>query len=282
MMDHTRLTLWEDTADLLKKWRLEMVAATLSKRTIDERLLLISNFMKQTATTPRNFSAADVVLFLSREDWSPSTRQSYHNILRAFSLWCVRVKVRADDPLVDIRAPRRPRTQPRPLPKDAIPAIYAGARSDRTRAYIKLALYAGLRIHEVAKVRGEDFDTVGKTLTVEGKGGVRAVIPLHEELVALAEQFPRRGYWFPTWAAPHVDRKQVYRAIKEAMTRAGYDYCTPHQLRHSYGTALVESGADLRTTQKLLRHASLETTQRYVDSSLERQTTALNALTFIL
>lgn len=277
---NTTLTLWEDTADLIQKWRIEMLAQGLSKRTIDERLLVVRNFLAQTRTSPRNFSAADVVLFLSRENWTASTRQSYHSTLRAFALWCIRSKVRQDNPLIDIKAPKRPRMQPRPLPKDAISAIYAAAARKNTRAYIKLALYAGLRLHEIAKIRGEDIDVTGKTLTVEGKGGVCAVIPLHDELVELAKLYPRRGYWFPSPVNSHIDRKQVYRAIKTAILKTEYDYCTPHQLRHSYGTALVEAGADLRTAQQLLRHASLETTQRYVDSTRARQAQALRALAF--
>ena len=276
----TQQTLWNDTADLLQKYRSEQRARGLSHRTITERQTVLESFFERTETTPRTYTAADVVLFLSTDDWSISTRASYHSTLKNYSDWLQRRHVRADNPLADIPAPKRPRGVPRPLPMQSIKDIYAAANRDRTRAYIKLAIYAGLRVSEIAKIRGEDIDLYGRTLTVQGKGGVIAVIPLHEELLRLAAVMPRSGWWFPayTGSLPHVDGKAVGAAIKSAMKRAGYPHCSAHQLRHSYGTNLVLSGADLRTVQKLLRHSSLATTQRYTETADSSKSDAIAAL----
>jgi integrase/recombinase XerD len=112
---------------------------------------------------------------------------------------------------------------------------------------------------------------------------VTARIPLHPELVALAASMPVAGYWFPadrrgnTGGRGCVLPRSVSTIVSTAMRRAGVPG-TAHSLRHWYGTALVDSGADLRTTQTLLRHASLATTQLYTAVSQRRQREAIDRL----
>jgi integrase/recombinase XerD len=116
---------------------------------------------------------------------------------------------------------------------------------------ILLAALAGLRVHEIAKVRGQDVDLDSRTLYVVGKGGHGASIPLHPLLAKAAESMPRRGWWFPANSrrpGEHIRSRCVSDVIGTAMQRAGIHDGTAHRLRHWYGTTLVESGTDLRTT----------------------------------
>lgn len=151
-----------------------------------------------------------------------------------------------------------------------------------TRTKILLAAYAGLRIHEIAKIRGEDIDTTGGTLTVTGKGGRTDLLPAHPIILTQAANYPRKGYWFPSPNRPgqHVAAKTVGTVIARALRRAGID-ATAHQLRHFFATSLLEAGVDSRIVQTLMRHASLATTGRYLGVTLTQQRAALNSLTIV-
>jgi integrase/recombinase XerD len=131
---------------------------------------------------------------------------------------------------------------------------------------ILLAAYEGLRVHEMAKIRGEDVDLAAGTLRVVGKGGVDAVLPLHPLVAAEADWHPNRGYWFPSKTpGPHIQRSSVSGIIGDVMTRAGVPG-SPHALRHYFGTEVLKaSGGQLLVAQQLLRHASVATTQIYAE-----------------
>jgi site-specific recombinase XerD len=92
---------------------------------------------------------------------------------------------------------------------------------------------------------------------------------------------PRRGWWFPansTRASQHVVPHHVGNTIADAMRRAGINDGTAHRARHWFGSNLVASGADLRTTQTLLRHSNLASTAIYVDVDDDRRVDAIDRL----
>jgi len=136
----------------------------------------------------------------------------------------------------------------------------------RTRAMILLAAYAGLRVSEIAAVKGDDVDTVINTITVVGKGEKQRQIPMHPILRDLAAAMPRRGWCFPTYvgntkhlAGGPVLGNSVSSFISNVMDRAGFPG-TPHALRHWFGTALREAGVDSLVIKELVGHESLATT----------------------
>jgi site-specific recombinase XerD len=189
-----------------------------------------------------------------------------------------RAHVRTDDPSDDTPRPKKPRGVPRPLAMSEVQRIYDATNRQRTRAYVALAVLAGLRVHEIAKFRAEDLSIASDAITVTGKGGVTQIIPLHPDLAALAPHMPASGWWFPAYGRPGpVTRAAVYAAITSATNRAGI-HATPHQLRHAYGTELLRRGANIRTVQELLRHASIETTQRYTDTDWTEKRAAIHTL----
>lgn len=275
----TQHTLWDDTEQLLTTWRTWQTAQALRPRTIEEREITMRHVFRTTGATPRTITAEHIVIYCGRPQLSAASRASYHATIRAFCAWMIRTKVRPDDPTADTPRPKRARTKPRPLSFTAVRAIYAAANRERTRAYIKLAVLAGMRIHEIAKIAGEDIDLERDTLTILGKGGVLELVPLHPEIRLLADNQPRTGQWFPAYTVPGpIDRKAVYSAIKGAMRRAGYPDAKPHMLRHSYGTELLASGANLRIVQDLMRHADVSTTQLYTDTQWGAKTAAIHSL----
>ncbi len=275
----TQNTLWDDTGQLLEMWKVWQTAQGLRPRTIHDRHFTMTHFFRLTGRTPRTMEPFDIIVYCGRPELSTASRASYHATIRAFCKWMVKVKVRPDNPTEDTPTPKRARTKPRPLSLDTIRAIYNAANRDRTRAYIKLAVLAGMRIHEVAKIRSEDIDHDRGTIHINGKGGVIELVPLHQEIRELATQMPKSGHWFPAYTVPGpVERRAVYAAIKGAMRRAGYPEAKPHQLRHSYGTELLANGANLRIVQDLMRHADVSTTQLYTDTEWSAKVEALATL----
>lgn len=206
-----------------------------------------------------------------------ASRATYYGHLAAFFEWLQTVELRTENPMLKVPKTRRPKPVPRPVPPDSIPAIVAAATRRKTRMMVLLAAYAGLRVHEIAKIRGEDVDLAAGTLFVDGKGGIRAMVPLHDEIRAFAPHFPASGFWFPGRGHGHILHNSVSMLIGRCMKRAGVTG-TAHQLRHWYGTALLAAGADIRVVQELMRHRSIQSTTIYTAVNDEQRRAAIDRL----
>jgi site-specific recombinase XerD len=268
----------------LSEWRTWQLARGLSLRTVDERGRLMARFAHETGADPETVEYAAIVEWMAGHDsgggspWSIGTRRTYHSVLCAWFGWLMRMEYRTSNPMIKVGTVRTPPGQPRPVADEHLPRLLSTRMHRRTRAMILLAGYAGLRVHEIAKLRGEDIDPIARTLTVRGKGGKVRTLPAAGALVELASEMPRRGWWFPSRSPEgHVQARSVSAMIGQVMRRAGIPG-TAHSLRHWYATTLVDEGTDLRTVQELLRHASLATTQIYTHVSDERRREAVSRL----
>lgn len=280
----------DEGSDLLEDWVLWMRARGLATRTVTERRKTITRVAKAAdfphegrPLHPEALTSREVQRYLANADFKPATRANYHVVLSAWFRWLLEQGHREDDPMAKIPRPRVPRRRARPIDTAHLQRLLATRMHRRTRTMILLAAYQGLRVHEIAKLRGEHIDPLGGRLYVVGKGGVDEWLPLHPKIAAEATGYPRRGYWFTT----HIGNTQgehgpilarsVSTIIANAMSRAGVPG-SAHGLRHWYGTQLVRSGTDLRTAQTLLRHASLATTQIYVAVGEDRRAEAIGRL----
>lgn len=245
-----------------------------------EREYTLSHFFSLTNSEPLTFTDRDVIRYLGRPGIAPSSKASYHSILRSFVSWLIATDQRVDDPLRTIPAVKRPRSLPRPVTDADLSATLESATRWHTRTKIMLAALQGLRVHEIAKIAGEDIDLEAQTLRVTGKGSKDAVLPLHERVAEFALAYPRRGYWYPSTLtrSGHVSGQSVSTAIRRAMDRAGV-VATPHQLRHWYGTSLLHESGDVRAVQELMRHENIQSTQIYTKVDPSRQRDTLNSLT---
>lgn len=264
---------------LLTSWRAHQFASSHSPRTVHDRITTVERIAAHWSVSPDTFTTDHIAMWLAAGEWSDGTRGVYYSHVRAWSLWLVNCGHRPDDPTLPIKTPRRPRGTPHPVPREYLPLLLEGRMWNTTRAMILLAALAGLRVHEIARVRGEHIDLIGRSMRVRGKGGVVADIPLHPLLAAAASKMPKRGFWFPskTRASGHVAGRSVGERIKAVMVRTGVPG-SAHDLRHTFATQLVESGADLRTVQELLRHGSLATTQIYVRVADRKKAEAVGRL----
>ena len=135
---------------------------------------------------------------------------------------------------------------------------------------LMLTTYAtGLRVSEVCSLQIEDLDSRRGVIRIRGKGGRDRYVPLRGKLLgALRRYYARerpKGPWlFPARGDRHVSPDQVRRTLKRAVGKTSIrKKVTPHILRHSFATHILEAGEDLRVIQALLGHASIRTTVRY-------------------
>lgn len=216
----------------LVAWEIYLRGAGRSERTIGEGVATVQRLERHAGRPCDQLAAIDVSRFLAQPRFAARSRAAYFGSISAFFKWYGAHG--GADITAGLPYPRSPKGTPRPITGADLRTLLALRMNHRTRAMILLAALAGLRVHEIAKVRGEDIDTEGRTLRVTGKGGRTDTVPLHPLLAELAATMPRRGWWFPGNArrpGEHVRSKSVTDIIAGAMRRADVAG-TPHSLRH--------------------------------------------------
>lgn len=241
----------DDYEEWLRSWA--------SKRTTEARVRLIRSRLEEWGGLD-GFTRDNIQRWLGRPELrSPWSRSTYHAHLRDFCSWALAANLISDDPMPNVRKTKRPRSNPHPLSEVEARRVLDAASGDM-RTWVLLALLAGLRAHEIAKIRGEDVTE--HFIYVEGKGGVRAELPTHPDLWAAAQDYPRYGYWFPGSDEGHVRAGTLSARVGAFFGAMNIDDGI-HRCRHLYATRLLRAGVNIRTVQKLMRHASLETTAAY-------------------
>ncbi|BBX96299.1 site-specific tyrosine recombinase XerD [Mycobacterium lacus] len=190
---------------------------------------------------------------------------------------------------LDVARAVRPPTPGRRLPKsltiDEVLALLEGAGGDspadgsltlRNRALLELLYSTGARISEAVGLNVDDVDTEARSVLLRGKGGKQRLVPvgrpavraLDAYLVRGRPELARRGRGTPAIflnaRGGRLSRQSAWQVLRDAAERAGITSgVSPHMLRHSFATHLLEGGADVRVVQELLGHASVTTTQIY-------------------
>jgi len=201
--------------------------------------------------------------------------------LRAFYARLVRLAARTDDPTALLEPPRLGRSLPKALAESEVEALLQAPDVDtpaglRDRAMIELMYASGLRVSELVGLPGTALNLRQGVLRVLGKGNKERLVPLGEEAQHWLERYLAQARpklaggraalpLFLTAGGEALSRQQFWSLVKTLAGRAGIDPArvSPHGLRHSFATHLLNRGADLRALQMLLGHASLSTTQIY-------------------
>ncbi len=163
--------------------------------------------------------------------------------------------------------------------------LLGSARTPRDRLLYLCGLLLGLRVSELVGLRVEDLDLDGGTCTVRhGKGDRDRALPIPARLLPELRSWigtRRDGWVFPSPRSKtgHLSARAVQLSIRAAAARAGISrHTTPHKLRHSYATRLLQRGADIIEVRDLLGHSSVSTTQIYLSSEPERLRSAVDRL----
>lgn len=237
-----------------------------AKRTISTRASILRAFTQRQNTTLHGATVFHLRREIGRDDIAASTRASTRAAFLAFYSFLHAEGLRDDNPALRLPVVKVPPHRPRPYTQEQIDRMLNSGAYRRTRAMILLAAYQGLRASEVAALHSDDIDLASGTLKVFGKGGRTDYLPLHPVVRQLTATM-NKGYWFPARGGRdgHIRGQSVSDLLTDARDRAGItdNALTGHSLRHTFGTELVRGGANIRAVQELMRHSSLQTTQRY-------------------
>jgi integrase/recombinase XerD len=229
---------------------------------------------------------AGFVASLSSSEYSPGRGYRPSSVARAlaavrsFHRFLVMEGEAGADPAEGVARPKVPRNLPRPLSVDEVAALVAAPGDDgpvalRDGAILETLYGAGLRISELVALDVDDVDLEEGSVRAVGKGSKERIVPLGRYAVRALQAYltrsrpalagPRtRGALFLNTRGGRLTRQGCTNIIKATARRAGIrKRVTPHMLRHSFATHLLEGGADVRVVQELLGHASLATTQIY-------------------
>lgn len=222
-------------------------------------------------------------------DHAPRSRARALASVKAFYRHLVRTGQLQQSPAAAMRGPKLPVTLPKFLPVDEAFALVerpgeATLLAVRDRALLEVLYGAGLRVSEACGLSLSDVDVPGRVLRVLGKGKKERLCPLNPGAAeALRRWLARRGELlasrrrgqdaravFLNFRGGRLTPRSVARHLDTYARAAGLvRHVSPHALRHSYATHLLAGGADVRTIQELLGHASLSTTQRYTHVGVE-------------
>ena len=195
----------------------------------------------------------------------------------------------AGDPAREVRPPRPTRRLPKAIPVADVAALLSAAGADptpaglRDRALLELLYGSGARVSEAVTLAVDDVDRAEGVVRLAGKGGRDRVVPIGSYARAAVDAYLVRGR--PALAAAgrgsaalflnarggRLSRQSAWSVLRAAAERAGLaEGLSPHTLRHSFATHLLDGGADVRVVQELLGHASVATTQVYTLVTVDR------------
>ena len=281
-----------------------------SRHTIDAYLRDICQFAAYTweGTSPPmpwaeadRFSARGFLAAFQRAGSAARTAARKLSSLRAFYRFLVREEAVSSSPFAGIRGPRLPRNLPDVLSIDDVDALIAAPvnaflalpfagrtvvadyAAHRDCAILETLYSTGARVSEVVGLTRERSDLLGCVVRVLGKGRKERICALGRSAVrTLRESLSRSEQLWPATSRPSaalfrnqrggaLSVRSVERMMKQHLTYSGLaSHFSPHALRHSFATHMLDAGADLRCIQELLGHASLSTTQIYTHVSVER------------
>jgi integrase/recombinase XerD len=246
-------------------------------------LRLASYALSRSVRAPAQLTPAhlrDFVYHLKDVGLSPSSIRRTIAGLRTWFGFLVAEGVIPGDPSDRLELPKRWQTLPEVLSPDEVTALLAAPSQDdamyyRDRAMLELAYGAGLRVSEWTSVTIRDVHLDERLVRVRGKGSKERLVPFGRSAAAaiaiyLRELRPRlergsgKGVLFLNARGEPLSRMGAWTILRKHVGRAGIDKTvTPHTLRHSFATHLLEGGADLRAVQEMLGHADVSTTQVY-------------------
>lgn len=234
---------------------------------------------------------------LSEHTYSPATMARKIATLRSFYRWMDKTGLVASNPMLLIRTPRQAKRLPKAIGVAQVEKLLSAPDDSdllgaRDRAILETLYSTGIRVSELVGINRGDIDQSNQALIVRGKGRKERIVPLgshalnalrHYATMLEASQLRlapgmRQGPEAPLFINKHGTRlstRSVRRKVSKYLVTAGLDPdISPHTLRHSFATHLLDNGADLRSVQELLGHQSLSTTQVYTHLTAQRMRNA--------
>lgn len=201
--------------------------------------------------------------------------------LRGFFKWLCANEICTSDPTLTLEQPKLPKRLPKVMTVHEIEEILNQNLDELHKVIVELLYGCGLRVSELAEINLNDIDIKAKYLQCLGKGSKERIVPLGKQAVAALKKYiPIREYNIQKNNISSkkllvdengrvLTRQDIYNFI-HAQGEKIHKHISPHTLRHSFATHLLENGADLRIVQELLGHSDVSTTQLYTHVSKKR------------
>ena len=224
---------------------------------------------------------------LRRSDYSKATTARKLATMRSFYKYLVRTEKINSSPVSVIRTPKLDKRLPKFLDVQQIDALLETPDTQtllgaRDKAILETIYSAGLRISEVVSLNIEDLDEFGGALRIRGKGKKERLAPLGTKAIEAINSYmnmrsdllgdaSRKGPLFINRTRKRLSDRSVRRKLDKYLLMAGIPtHVSPHALRHSFATHMLNAGADLRSVQEMLGHQNLSTTQIYTHLTTSR------------
>ena len=223
---------------------------------------------------------------MRNSEYSKATIARKLATLRSFYKYLVRIGAVEASPVSVIRTPRQDRRLPKCLDVQQVEALLAAPDTStllgaRDRAILETIYSSGLRISELVALNVEDLDEFSEALRIRGKGKKERLVPLGAKAIEAINAYLEmrsavfgangRGPLFVNKFGRRISGRSIRRKLEKYLPAAGIDmHISPHVLRHSFATHMLNAGADLRSVQEMLGHENLSTTQIYTHLTTTR------------
>lgn len=250
---------------------------TVKAYTSDMKMLLLDTEREQLSQ--KAFEPVALRWLTSnRKIVAPRTTARRLTSLRSFARWA---RWRTPD-LEDYSAPDAGKTTPHPIPEgmDGVHRLVESARDHRQRALVVLCGMVGLRISEALAVRKSDFNWIDQTITIVGKGEKTATLPVSDVAWELLSTCIIQSFIEGRGTVVDMGDRFARQVVTDLGVKAGLQRrISSHDLRATFATAVYDKTKDIRVTQELLRHSSVETTQIYTAVELAKMRAAVDQAT---
>jgi integrase/recombinase XerD len=266
----------------------------LSRNTVASYQLDLKNFyafLTGKAKDFLSFSKADIVDFIQKlrdENYSTASICRFISTIKSLCKYLLVENHITEDPSENLQAPKRWERLPKAISIADVKTLLESGHpknlsepvANRDYVMFELLYSSGLRVSELISLKLEDISFDAGFLRVMGKGSKERIVPLHMRALGRLNSYislkrpeilrkKSSPYLFITRRGGPMTRQRFWQTMKKLGRRNGLDI-SPHTMRHSFATHLLEGGADLRSLQKLLGHADISTTQIYTKVTTDR------------
>jgi len=236
----------------------------------------IDNFEKVT-----RFVINSYIREMRTSGYVPTTIKRKISSLRGWFNWMVANELVDHDPTLSIESPKLDKRLPKVLSINEMNNIFAYEHSFTNKAILELLYCAGLRVSELVSLDTNNINLESGFLRCFGKGSKERVVPIGQEAIKNISRYLKErelilkrnkitsNALFLNQNAQRINRQHVYKTISN-LGKILNKHITPHTMRHSFATHMLENGADLRVVQELLGHSDVSTTQLYTHLSKRR------------
>lgn len=265
----------EQKLKYLKKLEVELKLRGFSKHTLRAYLRYNKQFLEYIKKQPKTINNQDIKEYLSYLLSEKELSANTLNLVRAALMFFFNDVLELN--INKIKTPKIEKALPTVLTKKEVRDLFNATNNFKSKLILKLLYSSGLRVSELTKLKYEDINYEENTGIVhQGKGKKDRMFILSKEVIDELKKFQikqnkTKGHIFTNNKKQPITTRNIQKIIKNSAKKAEINKnVTPHKLRHSFATHLLETGTDIRMIQELLGHSNLQTTQIYTHISREQ------------